>query len=331
MKRSWKEKDVTQAFFPVAMKPVFIQTSEGRQDLFDHTAYEQLPRHQAVVDTDKNLTFAVVTDSYRLITNQEAYNLAADAMRTVFKMTSMKDMQCLNVTMPKTRSFCHIDLIHTKSEFEPWEKDRWTPFVRITNSYNRTHRLRFEIGFCRWICLNGVIFGSKSVEISFAHTRQLEDAMKRWEENLAGIHELERLFVSQLRNLQRYHVPAKWMLPLTCKVFDLRLPPEAEIKRKRAEELIEFRNAIADRTSDYFVKMGEHGYAALNVLSDYASHPVGVMAPESKMDGYQHKTGEWIMDFIEQIEKRDFTFEAYLADYLDTAQQIAELKVERVE
>jgi len=329
MKRSWKEKDVTQAFFPVAMKPVFIQTSEGRKDLFDHTAYKQLPRHQAVVDTDKGLTFAVVTDSYRLITNREAYNLAADAMQTVFKMTSMKDMQCLNVTMPKTRSFCHIDLIHKGSDFEPWEEDRWTPFVRITNSYNRTHRLRFEIGFCRWICLNGVIFGSKSVEISFAHTRQLENAMKRWEENLAGIHELERLFVSQLRNLQRYHVPAKWILPLACKVFGVQLKSDDEIKSKRAEELVKFRNAIADLASDYFVKMGEHGYAALNVLSDYASRPVGVMAPETKIDSYQHKTGEWIMDFIEQIEQRNFTFEAYLADYLDTAKQIAELKPER--
>ena len=322
MKRNWTEYDPAVAFFPVELKPVFIQASQQDRDLF---GYEVLPRHFAVVDSGSDYAFAVVTENYKLVTNQQAYELTAEALKSVFKLTSLADMTCLNVTMPKSRSFCHIDLIHKGSNFEPWTDDRWVPFVRITNSYNRTHRLRFEIGFCRWICLNGVIFGGKSVEISFAHTKQFQEGMHRWHENLQEIKALELSFVNQLKNLERFHVPKRWMLPLACKVFGVRLAAKADIKPRRAEELASFRNAIVKLTNGYFATLGEQGYAALNVLTDYASYPVGVMSPENKMDGFQHKAGDWINDFSQKIESRDFSFENYLEDYITTSEMITEL------
>lgn len=325
MERQWSAMDPAVAFFPVELRPVFIETSGRGGDLFHAAGYQALPRHQAVVDVENSHAFAVVTEDYRLVTNQQAYDLAADALKQVFDFTSMADMACLNVTMPKSRSFCHIDLIHKGSDFEPWQQDRWVPFVRITNSYNRTRRLRFEIGFCRWICLNGLIFGGKSVEISFAHTKQLQDEMRRWHENLGDIKLLEKLFVAKLHNLQRFHVPSRWMLPLACKVFDVRLSNDAPIKQRRADELVKFRQAITNLTKGYFKKMGEQGYAALNVLTDYASRPVGVIAPETMIDGFQHKAGDWMDDFVQQIERRDFTFEAYLGEHLKTAEAIDRL------
>lgn len=91
------------------------------------------------------------------MTNQQAYDQASDIMKKVFQTTRLEDLICLNVTMPSSRSFCHIDLIHKDADFLPWENDKWTAFLRITNSYNRTRLLRFEPGFCRWICLNGMI------------------------------------------------------------------------------------------------------------------------------------------------------------------------------
>lgn len=324
MERKWTAMDPAIAFFPVGLEPVFIEATGKGGNLFNESAYQALPRHKAVVDREREHVFAVVTEDYHLVTNQQAYDLAAEALKAVFDFTALEDMECLNVAMPKSRSFCHIDLIHKGSDFEPWQKDRWVPFVRITNSYNRTRRLRFEIGFCRWICLNGVIFGSKSVEISFAHTRQLQDGMRRWQENLGGIKALEKLFVANLHNLQRFHVPADWMLPLACKVFNVSLDND-QVSPRRAEDLRIFRDAIADLTSDYFVEMGPHGYAALNVLTDYASRPVGVMSPEMMMDSYQHKTGDWINDFVREIEQRSFSFETYLGEYIDTAKVIAKL------
>ena len=85
-----------------------------------------------------------MTDDYELVTNKAAYEMAAEVMKKVFHTTQISDMECLNITMPKTRSFCHIDLIHKSADFSPWEKDKWTAFLRISNSYNRV-----LIGHCR--------------------------------------------------------------------------------------------------------------------------------------------------------------------------------------
>jgi hypothetical protein len=149
--------------------------------------------------------------------------------------------------------------------------------------------------------------------------------MHRWHENLQEIKEFELSFVNQLKNLERFHVPKRWMLPLACKVFGVRLTSKAVIKPRRAEELASFRNAIVKLTNGYFATLGEQGYAALNVLTDYASYPVGVMSPENKMDGFQHKAGDWINDFSQKIESRDFSFEKYLEDYITTSEMITEL------
>ncbi|OJU87179.1 MAG: hypothetical protein BGO13_03490 [Burkholderiales bacterium 66-5] len=146
------------------------------------------------------------------MTNKAAYDMAAEVMKKVFHTTQIGDMACLNITMPKTRSFCHIDLIHKTADFSPWERDKWTAFLRISNSYNRTRLLRFELGFCRWICLNGIIFGSKSIEFSYAHTRRGMDRVDRFVENIGDIRKLETALTEKLHQLKRYHVPEKEML-----------------------------------------------------------------------------------------------------------------------
>jgi hypothetical protein len=39
----------------------------------------------------------------------------------------------------------------------------------------------------------------------------------------------------------------------------------------------------------------------------------------------QHKAGDWINDFVQQIEHREFRFEDYLGDFVESAEMIAEL------
>lgn len=104
--RAWKARDPKEAFFPVEMRPLFMPAA----DAFD--GYQQLKRHFAVVDMERQNPFSVVTDDYKLVTNKAAYDMAAEVMKKVFHTTQISDMECLNITMPKTRSFCHIDLIH---------------------------------------------------------------------------------------------------------------------------------------------------------------------------------------------------------------------------
>lgn len=278
-----------------------------------------------MVDVDRHNPFAVVTDDYELVTNKSAFDMAAEVMKKVFHTTQIGDMECLNITMPKTRSFCHIDSIHKTANFSPWEKDKWTAFLRISNSYNRTHLLRFELGFCRWICLNGIIFGSKSIEFSYAHTRRGRDRVDRFVEYIGDIRKLETALSEKLHQLKRYHVPEKDMLSLLCRTFDIKTTQEVIKKQKRVDDLLALRERTKNLTQSYFSEMGPHGYAALNVLTDYASYPVGVITPEASMHGFQQKAGSWMDDFISAIKNPDFSFDNYLAEYRQTAEVIESL------
>ncbi len=317
--RAWKAKDPAETFFPVEMRPLFMPVADGLYK------YQQLYRHFAVVDVECQHTFAVVTDDYKLVTNKAAFDMAAEVMKKVFHTTHIGDMECLNITMPKTRSFCHIDLIHKSAKFSPWEKDEWTAFLRISNSYNRTRRLRFELGFCRWICLNGIIFGSKSIEFSYAHTRRGMNRVDRFVENIGDIRKLETALTEKLHQLKRYHVPEKEMLPLFCRAFDIKVTKEVVEKQRRVDDLLALREQAKSLTQSYFSEMGSHGYAALNVLTDYASRPAGVIAPEASMHGLQQKAGSWMDDFTSAIKNPDFSFDSYLADYRQTAEVIESL------
>ena len=94
--QSWEARKPADAFFPVEMRPLFMPTTDGLEK------YQQLKRHFAVVDVEKQNTFAVVTDDYELVTNKAAYDVAAEVMKKVFHTTQIGDMECLNITMPTT-------------------------------------------------------------------------------------------------------------------------------------------------------------------------------------------------------------------------------------
>lgn len=318
--KTWTEKDLSEAFFPVELQPVYTDRLDGSNEV------RRLERYFAVLDVERENAFAVVTDDYELVTNKTAHEMSADAMKKVFLLTSLEDLACLNITMPKSRSFCHIDLIHRNADFSPWENDKWTAFLRITNSYNRTRRLRFELGFCRWICLNGMIFGSRSIEFSYTHTRRGMGKVHRFSENIGEIRKLEAQLVEQLHQLKRFYVPREEMLAIFCRVFGLRVTQDIKDNPRRLRQLLKIRDQALTLIGNYFDTLGPHGYAALNVLTDYASRPQGVISPATAVNGLQQKASDWMESFISEISKIDFSFDDYLKDFRESAKDLVELK-----
>jgi hypothetical protein len=170
-----------------------------------------------------------------------------------------------------------------------------------------------------------MIFGTKSVEFSYAHNKQGMDKVERFIENIGDIQKLEIELTEKLHQLKRYHVPEQYMLGLACKVFEFNVQPQTDIKPKRIEELIKFRDSVQHATKKYYNEMGAHGYAALNVLTDVATRPVSAFSAESKIDGMQRKCGSWIDAFVEDISKHTFSFDAYLAEYSLSAKLLQNL------
>jgi hypothetical protein len=305
---------VEDVLFPVALHPVFVAAGFRQGNLFyENSSYRQVPGFKAVMAEDNGRVFAVVAQDYGLVTNKEALKLAESCFRAVFKLVKAEDMKVFNVIMPKTRSFCHVDFVHQEHGFNLSPKDRWFPYLRVTNSYNRMFALNFDIGFCRGICWNGVIFGRDNIEFKYHHTRSMADPVVSFEMRAGELVNLEDKFIAALRNLKRFHVPPQVMWPLTCKVFGYRMIEDPTLRQKELTE--ERKERVLKLRDQYFKELGQNGYAALNVLTDFASRPTAVLSPEMNINSMQKKSGDWVAEFVDAIEERNFDFETYLGEY----------------
>lgn len=330
-----RKTNLAEVLFPVETRPIFFKHSADsapmqQNTLFPASAEETslfsaIPDFRAIVDVQREHVFAVVRDGYQLITNQKAITLGEQCFASVFTETLSEGMEVFNITMPKTRSFCHIDYVHRSSIFEPWPNDKWSPFLRVTNSYNRTKPLRFDLGFCRWICANGMIFGDKSITFRYLHTRHDLARTASFQTNLGDLKKLEAAFIEKLHNLKRFYVPFEVMLPLACKTFAIKVVRDDLERPKRAAQLANLKQYVNQLTGDYFARMGPNGYAALNVLTDFATRPRAYIAPEAMVDRLQRHSAAWADDFIRHIKADNFTFEQYLGEYQETAQVLETL------
>ncbi len=309
IQRDWQPKDINEAFFEVRKERISWYDSDRSPHL--------IPNYEAIVD-DGGKTLSVVTKQYNLITNKEAYEWGDFIVRGVFPGYTIKDFQCFNVSMPLSRGACCIDLIVPHSEKSAFSerKDLWIPFIRISNSYNRTVVLQYEVGFCRKICLNGVIFGGKSMKFSLNHSENIDEyrihlitAAAR--ESLGEIASLWEEFNKKLRELKKFYVPLDKWLPMYCMVYDVSAKKESRNQEKRSIERIK---RINYSIKEYAEELGYNAYGFFNVLTDFASFPSGPNETSYLANGYQRRIGNWMDSFLKDIYKDDFDFDKYIGE-----------------
>lgn len=321
-----RKTDLREVLFDVQLRPVLVDVSNGTREqggLFEQLS--EIPRYKAIVDTERGTVLCIVTNNYQLVTNKQAIEIGKSYFDEVFSKMTADGMEVFNIITPSTRTFCHIDFIHKERNFEPWAKDKWVPFLRVTNSYNKTKLLRFDLGFCRAICTNGIIFGKRGVTVKVSHTSFGMSQLDKIDLGAGGLKQLEVEFIERLKNLKRFHVPRSAMLPLACKVFEIIAKPDDLNRPKRIIQLGDLNESLGRLTSEYFDTLGENAYAALNVLTDFASRPISYISPVAVIDSLQKKAGDWMDGFIAEIKRDSFTFDDYLKDFKESANIIRNL------
>jgi hypothetical protein len=178
------------------------------------------------------------------------------------------------------------------------------------------------VGFCRWICANGVIFGEESITYSTPHMNGRVIKAVKFKTTFESLKELEKKFIERLHNLQRYYVPQDQMLPLVCKALGVRVTSDDAERLKRREQLLDFREKVRTLTEFYFQQLGPNGYAAFNVITDFASRPQSYISPEAKIDQLQKRSGDWATEFIAAISEKSFSFPKYLGEFSQTAEAL---------
>lgn len=304
-----KIEDVREILAPVEIRRLLCADGEG--------GLRPVASHRAIVEGGSGKPLGVVGAGYRLVTNEEALGYGRDCAAQLFGTTAA-DMEVFNVLAPATRSFCHIDLVHRAHEVHLLEREIYLPFVRVTNSYNTTRALRFDVGYCRQICLNGVIFGKHSIRFAFPHSREGMRGRPNFE---AGAHILDALresFIGTAERLMGFQVAKDDALALVFRGLGLPLP-EKSAEAPARETFLALRDAARERIGRYEKSLGSNAYAAFNAMTDLASHVPDVPRFRRSPHSLQAAAGAWAEEFGRFLKSDDFGLGAYLGSYRDVA------------
>lgn len=266
---------------------------------------QTVPGRKLIVDSETDTVLADVSSGYRMVRNEEACDLGKRIFGLVFGGDAARELRPFNLTMPKTRSFMHADFTAESLRFALGDGDGWLPFLRVTNSYNRTHQVGFRIGVCRWICMNGLIFEEKSVVVKDKHSGALE----RWYERARRDPEkigLERFDLEahrlRLERLAEVAVPeAEFLAGLAdglgmtpAENLDALRSPNG--RQRPSPHTVARWSAIGRQLRElerrYRDSHGSTAFALVNAASEYASRTGTPGMDASRLNALQRRCGE---------------------------------------
>lgn len=269
--------------------------------------------YKAIVNQQNGQIISVVGKNYRLITNSEGLEMGKQIFSLLYPHVNSNELIPYKVVAPNSKASAHIDLIHKDVNFNVWEQETWLPFLRISNSYNKTYALSFEIGFVRKLCSNGVLFNKDTMKLKYVHNKSNALNIKN---DASLIEATSKVFAKQCSILRKFEIPQKLIFALVCHIMKINLAiPDKKQLNKKITFLENLQAIIQALTAEYSNKQGFNAYTALNVVTDIVSH----QNEYKNLTGYyfsvrSHYTRptDWIEDFSEQIKHDNFTLSNYL-------------------
>lgn len=313
---------LNEVLFDVEMIPLFGEIEElNKPNLFGNSINPNkiwAKGYKGILNKSNNSILSVVSSNYQLITNKEALANGKEIFNEIFEI-KLGDLKVNKVITSINKTFCHIDLVHPNVNFNVWEQDCWYPFIRVTNSYNRTYALSYELGFVRKLCSNGVIFDKNTVKIKMVHNKG--NHRINYKTDLDRFKSAKLSFITKMLSLKKFNIPKSKHFPLICKCLGIKRPKvngSTEIDERIEQQFQKLKLDSSELTTQYVNVDGETAYSLFNVITDLVSHqedynniPYYSLRPGS----YSFKPTEWIEEFVNEIEKRTFDLEKYLGEY----------------
>lgn len=306
-----RDTDVESVMFPVEIRPIqYIGADDRPTGIWSH---------KAIINILNGETLGVVGAGYRLVTNQEALDYARTCANALFKKAEPTDFEVFNVYAPRRPSFCQIDLIHKGYEVNVYKSEVYLPLIRVTNSYNGSRALRFDVGYCRKLCLNGVIFEKETIQFRYSHSQASIRPDLDFQVREGQMEALRGRFESNASRLAGYEIPDRAAAPLFFKGLGLPTPPNhGKVSRRRALAYLELLSRVHALISAYFHSLGSNGYALFNAMTDFASHPPEVPGFTRTPHSMQRAAGSWSEAFATAVAKNGkFDLGDYLGEYVE--------------
>ncbi len=283
----------------------------------------KLGAYRAVVDSSgSGRLLGIVGSGYKLINNEQALELGKRCCRELFGPDEADTIEIFNVDAPATASYCFIDLIHRNYIMNLWDSptqpDEYIPYVRVVNSYNASKALRFDIGFCRKLCLNGVIFETETISFRFSHSRHitndLDDAVTfaLQDEKIRNLFDQFKAYANTLKN---YQISKEQSFNLIYALFGIKDKSKIKFEspNESREEYRALENTVCKTLDEYGETLGENGYSLFNVITDLASNDMENRYFRRERHSKQKLAGNWMQSFQREIKAANFDFNHYLA------------------
>ncbi len=262
-----------------------------------------IPGKKALVNQLTGLVLGVVSRDYRVVTNQEAVNLARDVCEKAFPGLSSVEWEAKRAAAPRTLSYAFIDLMHRTHVLnymgsEIGKDDPFTPFLRVTNSFNGARALRFDIGFMRKHCSNGVIFEEEVATIKTSHSKEALPQM--WDEFSK--------FLTSVRSIIMTTDQSTLALNTV-----LRLPAaKPEDKKPRVEGLKALFVDLSTRLTGFRQELGSNAYAVFTPLTDIAARPPENAYFQKDRDTIEKRSGRWLKELASRSQATGFDLNAWI-------------------
>lgn len=299
-----------QWLFPIEEAPVFASVSvDGK------IKHVRAPHKKALIASDTGSILGIVGNSYRVFTNQQAVELCQQFCRDAFPDTTPSEWLFEIGHGPKTRSWAAMDIRHRSHTMnlmgiQGGISDTYTPFARITNSYNGTRALRIDVGFMRHHCENGVIFEEQAAKVSVPHTREGIHAIKIASpfKGMAALCDKFRETVNGVRAVGCTRDEARSLVRMVVGWPQLSENPNP-IERADQEILDADLEARLHR---YHKELGENAYAAFNTMTDIAARPPMSNRFRRDRPNLERRAGAWLRDFKNVSTRPGFTIPGHL-------------------
>jgi hypothetical protein len=274
-----------------------------------HTRRIPIPGKKALVNQRTGHILGVVSRDYRVVTNQEAVDLAREACGIAFPGISPMEWEAKRASAPRTLSYAHIDLMHRTHVLNYWDNeikkdDPFTPFLRVTNSFNGARALRFDIGFMRKHCSNGVIFEEEVATIKASHSKEALEQLKI-EITSRSLPQMWGEFSEFLTSVRSISMTTDQSTLALNTV--LHLPsPKPDDKPARKEGLNALAADFNSRLTGYRRDLGPNAYAVFNTLTDIAARPPENPQFLKNRDTLEKRSGRWLKELAKQSKTDGF-------------------------
>lgn len=306
------ERSPQEWLFPVDETPVLAAVTSGG-------VTKNIPiRHKkALIATDTGEIVGVVGNGYKVFTNQQAIELCQQFCRDAFPDTTPGEWCYEMAHGPKTRSWAAMDIQHRSHTMNLWgieggESEIYTPFARITNSYNGTRALRIDVGFMRRHCENGVIFEQEAATVKVPHTRQGIHSIKV-AKPFSSMAELCESFRTALNGVRQVDLTREQADGIVRAVIGWpKVGADAKPADKVEQEALDA--DLATRLHAYRLELGKNAYAAFNTMTDIAARPP--RSPRFRRDRptLERRAGAWLRDFGATASRPGFTIQGYVSE-----------------